>query len=145
MRRKMSSLVYSLSRLRKPRSRLANFFEHGTAALAHGRLVRVLTDVRREIPTALALQPGSFADLHHNRGVAISCSLSYFDGGNDKEVAQIVLKALQYGEYRINRGQRNLRLQVASDQFLDSRLFQRFQHRFAHGPHRLPVVRLLRI
>ncbi len=101
--------------------------------------------MRREIPTALTLQPGSFADLHHNRRVAISCSLSYFDGGNDEEVAQIVLEALQYGEYRINRGQSNLRLQIGSDQFLVSRLFQRFQHRFAYGPHRLPVVRLFRI
>src|SRR5260370_20967430 len=51
---KISSLVYSLSRLRKPQSRAINFFEHGTAALAHRRVVLVLTDVSREVPTALA-------------------------------------------------------------------------------------------
>src|SRR5258708_885277 len=98
-------LLYSLSPLGKSRSRLANFFEHGTATLAHRRVLLVLTDVRRKIPTALALQSRSLAHLHHDRRVAISGSLLDFDGGDDEEVAQIVLETLQHGEHRINRGQ----------------------------------------
>src|SRR5260370_42421840 len=96
-------VAYTLSRLRKSRSRLDNFFEHGAAALAHRRIILVLTDVSREIPTALALQSRSFAHLHHNWSVAIPCSLFDFDGRDDEEVAQIVLKPLQHGEHRLNR------------------------------------------
>src|SRR5260221_7483809 len=129
MSRKLKPMIenfvtYTLSRLWKPRSGLANFFEHGAAALAYRRVLLVLTDVSREVPTTLALQPRSLAHMHHNRRVAISRALFYFDGGDDEEVAQIVLETLQHGEHRINRGQCNLRLQVGSDEFLVARLFQ---------------------
>src|SRR6266403_3742232 len=133
MSRKLQSVIenfvtYTLSRLLRSRSRLDNFLEHGAATLAYRRVILVLADASRKIPTALALQSRSLAHLHHDRRVAISGSLLDFDGGDDEEVAQIVLETLQHGEHRINRGQCNLRLQVGSDEFLVARLFQRFQH-----------------
>src|SRR6266478_5164384 len=91
-------LLYSLSPLGKSRSRLDNFFEHGAATLTHRRVILVLTDVSRKIPTALALQSRSLAHLYHNRRVAISRALFYFDGGDDEEVAQIALETHQHGE-----------------------------------------------
>src|SRR5208282_1610492 len=106
--------VYSLSRLRKSGLRDVNFpadfSEHGAATLAHRGIVLVLAHVGRKIPTAFALLPRSFAHLHHHRRVAIPRSFFYFHAGDDKEVAQLALEALQRGEHRIKRGQRDLRL-----------------------------------
>src|SRR6266446_8137816 len=51
--RRLSSrvLLYSLSPLGKSRSRLDNFFEHGAATFAHRRVILVLADASRKIPT----------------------------------------------------------------------------------------------
>src|SRR5215472_9422999 len=74
----------------RPSALAFNFFEHRAAALAHGRIVLILTHMGGVVPAAFTLLPVCLLHLDMDAAAAVARALLEPNRRDDEQIAQLV-------------------------------------------------------